>query len=187
VRKHGSGYYLVLHPVNPSTGRADFMAWLVNRQKEAMLTSLATSNNLVALPASLLLLPSPNLGGSTTAAARRMHNAMALRSMSKDLTNSISVLPKRQGSRAVGTQPAPPMAHVLLEGLGLSGAMSGSPRIGVPAGQGPAEGASPEDQQDPLEEAVLSKVRASSACHCHSSSCMSSGNSQSCIAVLTGS
>jgi hypothetical protein len=162
VRKHGSGYYLVLHAVNPNAGRQDFMTWIMNKQKEAVLTSMATSNNLVAAPSPLLLLQATHTGASVTTAARRAHNAMALRSISKDLGTSFSVIPRRQGSHAVGAQgsalqpsPPPPMAHLLLDGIS-NPAMAN----GIPARQGSGDNATPED---PLEEVVLSKVSQVSA------------------------
>jgi hypothetical protein len=162
VRKHGGGYFLVLHPINPLAGRQDFMAYILNKQKEAMLTS----NNLVAAPSPLLLMQARQSGASAFAAARKNPNAAgALRSMSTDLTACFSVIPRRQGSQTIVSQGSalppsipPPMPHALLEGLRSTdntNALTGSV---MATRQGSRNEATPGDQTDPLEEALMSKV-----------------------------
>jgi hypothetical protein len=144
VRKHSAGYYLVLHPIAPSTGRPDFMGWMLDKQREAMGGLATTASPLVTAPSSLLLLPEPP-ASSATAAARRHHNAMALRQMSKDLA---AIAPLRQGSRAAAVT-AKSMVPVP-QASGLSGRQA--------SGDGP-QNSLEEQMKDPLEGAMLSKVR----------------------------
>jgi hypothetical protein len=36
VRKNGSGYYLVLHPLHPAAGRPDFVPWVLGKQQTTL-------------------------------------------------------------------------------------------------------------------------------------------------------
>jgi hypothetical protein len=132
VRKHGSGYYLILHPVNPSSGRPDFLAWLLNQQHDAIIR-VATSSNLIVREQSTALDPPP----AAATAARRQQNAATFRQMSRDYRNESF----RQGSLA----------------RGLSAALGPMSPLG---GQTSANEPLPpfEEQEDPLEAVAQDKV-----------------------------
>jgi hypothetical protein len=132
VRKHGSGYYLVIHPLNPSAGRTDFLTWLLSQQQDAIVR-VVTSNNLVAQQSNLLDSP------TAAAVARKQYNAVILRQMSKD-NRSASF---RQGSLALQLSPTPagPLAEV-----------SGR-QVSVTEPLPPFE-----EQEDPLETLIQDKV-----------------------------
>jgi hypothetical protein len=72
VRKNGSGYYLVVHPLHPAVGRPDFVPWLLGKQHEA----------LVDLPAPV---PGTKPKQATCMASQSLKTAFSLRQMSRDL------------------------------------------------------------------------------------------------------
>jgi hypothetical protein len=130
VRKNGSGYYLVMHPLHPAAGRPDFVPWVLGKQHM-----------------SLLDIPSPakeSQSKSTNPAvpghpARHLLSAMSLRQMSRDLGATPSA-PK---------QMRPPQQAVLsaLANLGLP-----TPAVtGGKPGSGARRGAALE-QAEPGDE-----------------------------------
>jgi hypothetical protein len=79
VRKNGSGYYLVLHPLHPAAGRPDFVPWLLGKQQMSLMDtppSMKAVHSKPADPAATVALVRP---------PARLLNAMSLRQMSRDL------------------------------------------------------------------------------------------------------
>jgi hypothetical protein len=74
VRKNGSGYYLVLHPLHPAAGRPDFVPWLLGKQQDG---------SLIDIPPTVF--DSKPVNQAQRMASQHLKTALSLRQMSKDL------------------------------------------------------------------------------------------------------
>jgi hypothetical protein len=73
VRKNGSGYYLVLHPLHPAAGRPDFVPWVLGKQQTSLVDVPQLQSKSSANPA------------APGAPVRHLLSAMSMRQMSRDL------------------------------------------------------------------------------------------------------
>jgi hypothetical protein len=125
VRKNGSGYYLVLHPLHAAAGRPDFVPWLLAQQQDSM----------AGLPSPLPHLSKKPVSGANPR-LRHLADPLVLRQLSRDLGG-----PKlSQGAPAPqAAKPPPPQADALLNILANLGLATPAVTTGRPASNPVAE------------------------------------------------
>jgi hypothetical protein len=139
VRKNGSGYYLVLHPLHPAAGRPDFVPWMLGKQQMSLEDAPPPVTQMHST------LGNPAQKGPTGHPARHIMNAMSLRQRSRDL------------GAAPGTPgKSRPPHHAVLSALANLGLPTPAVTGGKPGAGGARQGAAPERAASDQEVGLMS-------------------------------